>query len=87
VHDKNILIQGLRMGKLGIGRNNQLSQNGLLYDSDGNVFDLTEWYKVNSFELTAASINTQNAILETLKRIELHLAIITDEELTPGDED
>ena len=36
------------MGQLGIGRNNQLAENGLLYDSDGNVFDLTAWYKTNS---------------------------------------
>ena len=75
------------MGEQGIGRNNQLSGNGLLKDSDGNIFDLTAWYKRNSFELTAASINTQNAILSTLKRIELHLSLITDQELLPGDEE
>ena len=36
------------MGEYGNGRNNQLAENGLLYDSDGNVFDLTAWYKTNS---------------------------------------
>jgi len=31
-------------------RNNQLSKNGLLKDSDGNLFDLTQWYKDHNSE-------------------------------------
>jgi hypothetical protein len=45
------------MGKLGTGRNNQISTNGLLYDSDGNVFDLMQWYKDNVLNKTTRSLD------------------------------
>lgn len=74
------------MGKLGDGRNNQLSGNGLLYDSDGNVFDLTQWYKDNSFSFMEGQLSALSDILKELKLIKTHLTIMTDEELSPGDE-
>ena len=67
------------MGKLGTGRNNQLSANGLLYDSDGNVFDLTQWYKDNTLSIDVVSTNNQ--MIKLLKKIELHLSLMTGEEL------
>ena len=71
------------MGKLGEGRNNQLSGNGLLYDSDGNVFDLTEWYKRNNLSINMLSTNNQ--IINLLARIEFQLSLITGEELDSTD--
>ena len=67
------------MGKLGTGRNNQLSNNGLLFDSDGNVFDLTEWYKRNNSSLNILSTNNQ--VIDLLKKIEFQLSLITGEEI------
>ncbi len=69
------------MGELGKGRNNQLAKNGLLYDKDGNVFDLTQWYKDNSFSVSVEFLNTQKSMLLCLEKIEQHLQILTDEEL------
>jgi hypothetical protein len=66
------------MGKLGTGRNNQLSQNGLLYDSDGNVFDLTEWYKRNAI-VDISSLNKE--ILDELKDLNYTLKQIHNMEL------
>tara|TARA_R110002020_G_scaffold22068_2_gene74679 strand:+ start:77 stop:310 length:234 start_codon:yes stop_codon:yes gene_type:complete len=73
------------MGKLGTGRNNQLSQNGLLYDSDGNVFDLTEWYKDNSLSTTESHLALLSEVLCELKLIKTHLSLMTDEELLEND--
>jgi len=73
------------MGKLGTGRNNQLSSNGLLYDSDGNVFDLTQWYKDNSFAQISSQTMALNEILTELKLIKTHLASISGEKLTEKD--
>ena len=73
------------MGKLGTGRNNQLSQNGLLYDSDGNVFDLTEWYKDNSLSTTESHLALLSEVLCELKLIKTHLSLMTDEELKEND--
>jgi len=69
------------MGEKGIGRNNQLSENGLLKDSDGNIFDLTEWYKQNSFNVSVEFLNTQKSMLLCLEKIEQHLELLTEEEL------
>ena len=71
------------MGKLGTGRNNQLSGNGLLYDSDGNVFDLTEWYKQNNLSIELFSKSTQ--MIDLLRKIELQLSLITGEEINLTD--
>jgi len=73
------------MGKLGTGRNNQLSANGLLYDSDGNVFDLTEWYKANSFSFMESQLSLLSDILLELKFVRTHLSLMTDEELKETD--
>ena len=73
------------MGKLGTGRNNQLSANGLLYDSDGNVFDLTEWYKANSFSVMESQLSLLSDILLELKFVRTHLSLMTDEELKETD--
>jgi hypothetical protein len=73
------------MGKLGTGRNNQLSANGLLYDSDGNVFDLTQWYKDNSFSQVSSQTMALNEILTELKYIKTHLQSISGEQLTEKD--
>lgn len=70
------------MGELGTGRNNQLSENGLLKDSDGNLFDLTQWYKDNSARLSD-ELNTQ--ILTQLKAIRTHLEIMSGEKITDKD--
>lgn len=54
------------MGELGTGRNNQLAANGLLYDSDGNIFDLTQWYKDNSSLASGnanSTVNSTDALL------------------------
>lgn len=58
------------MGQLGKGRNNQLAENGLLYDEDGNVFDLTEWHKRNSI---VALIAVNKEILQEIQ--DLHYTI------------
>jgi len=71
------------MGQLGTGRNNQLSGNGLLYDSDGNIFDLTEWYKRNNLSINLLSTNNQ--MIELLQKIELQLSLITGEEIDLSD--
>ena len=71
------------MGQLGTGRNNQLSANGLLYDSDGNVFDLTEWYKQNNLSIELFSKSTQ--MIDLLRKIELQLSLITGEEINLTD--
>ena len=73
------------MGKLGTGRNNQLSANGLLYDSDGNVFDLTQWYKDNSADFTHSNMEIQNNILIELKKMNLYLMLMTDEKINNED--
>lgn len=70
------------MGEKGIGRNNQLSENGLLKDSDGNIFDLTEWYKTNS-SIRSDELNIQ--ILTQLKAIRTHLEIMSGEKITDKD--
>jgi hypothetical protein len=54
------------MGELGIGRNNQLAENGLLYDSDGNVFDLTAWYKENASLSKGNESSTANSTVVLL---------------------
>ena len=71
------------MGELGRGRNNKLSQNGLLNDKDGNVFDLTQWYKTNNLSIDL--FETSQEIVDTLKRIETHLALITGNIITNED--
>ena len=73
------------MGELGNKRNNLLAENGLLFDSDGNIFDLTQWYKDNNIVLSNQGALVNAAILSTLKKIELHLSIISGEELNEKD--
>jgi hypothetical protein len=71
------------MGELGKGRNNNLAENGLLFDSEGNLFDLTEWLKNNTLTVRSDEINQQ--ILVELKQIKAHLAIISGERITDKD--
>jgi hypothetical protein len=71
------------MGELGNKRNNQLAENGLLFDAKGNVFDLTEWYKNNALAINSDELNKQ--ILTELKLIRLHLASMTDETISNED--
>jgi len=71
------------MGELGKGRNNHLAKNGLLYDADGNLFDLTEWLKNNTLTVRSDEINQQ--ILSELKIIKAHLAVISGERITDKD--
>ena len=73
------------MGELGNKRNNLLAENGLLFDSDGNIFDLTQWYKDNNIVLSNQGALVNAAILSTLNKIELHLSIISGEELNEKD--
>ena len=73
------------MGQLGKGRNNQLAQNGLLYDQDGNVFDLTEWYKTHTAKHVWAQNESLSLILLELKRISKHLESMTEEVFNDDD--
>jgi hypothetical protein len=71
------------MGELGNKRNNQLAENGLLFDAQGNVFDLTEWLKSN--KLTAKSDELNIQILTELKLIKTHLEVLSGERITEKD--
>lgn len=71
------------MGELGNGRNNNLAENGLLFDAQGNIFDLTEWLKSN--KLTAKSDELNQQVLTELKLIRTHLEIISGERITDKD--
>ncbi len=71
------------MGELGNKRNNQLAENGLLFDADGNVFDLTQWYKENGLAVSSMSLNQE--ILSELKIITAHLAEMSGETITKKD--
>jgi len=71
------------MGELGKGRNNQLAENGLLYDAQGNLFDLTEWLKANKLTAKGDELNLQ--ILTELKLIRAHLEIMSGERITDKD--
>jgi hypothetical protein len=71
------------MGELGNKRNNLLAENGLLFDSNGDVFDLTQWYKDNSASIKSNEINQQ--ILSELKKITAHLSVISGERITEKD--
>ena len=73
------------MGERGRGRNNQLSENGLLRDKDGNIFDLTQWYKDHSIDFMKQQLEALEGIHLQLKKINLHLASITDEIFTETD--
>jgi len=73
------------MGELGNKRNNLLAENGLLFDANGDVFDLTQWYKDNNIILSNQSAIVNAAILGTLQKIETHLSLMTGEELEDTD--
>tara|TARA_R110002020_G_scaffold175493_1_gene367382 strand:+ start:3885 stop:4112 length:228 start_codon:yes stop_codon:yes gene_type:complete len=62
-------------------RNNHLAANGLLKAKDGKTFDLTQYYIDNSPEWMRANLEIQGQILEQLKIMNLHLELITDENL------
>ena len=68
-----------RSGKNLNRRNNQIAQNGLLYDSDGNTFDLTQWYKDNTVENVHSMAESLHEIKEQLILIRQHLELVTDE--------
>ena len=67
------------------GRIPNLALNGQLFDADGNIFDLTAWYKGNSVVSNNQTALVNAAILSTLKKIELHLSLISGEELNEQD--
>ncbi len=53
----------------------------------GTHLDVGQWLKDHSYMMSVEAKNIQSEMLKTLKRIEAHLSIMTDEELLPGDED
>ena len=73
------------MGQLGNKRNNQLAENGLLFDAAGNKFDLTQWYIDNSPQKSSQEFVINYSILKTLEKIETHLSLISGEELNQTD--
>ena len=61
-------------------RENKTPSTGLLTDSKNESYDLTEWYKRSDQLLDILDIlKEQNSIL---LKIETHLALITEEDLT-----
>ena len=66
-------------------RNNQLAQNGLLYDKNGNTFDFTQWHIDHSPDFMRANLEIQSQILQELKTLNLYMQVITDENISCED--
>ena len=57
----------------------------IITDSDGNDFDLTQWYKDHAPLISYQDALVNAAILGTLQKIETHLSLMTGEELKNTD--
>tara|TARA_R110002020_G_scaffold175493_1_gene367383 strand:+ start:4131 stop:4379 length:249 start_codon:yes stop_codon:yes gene_type:complete len=66
-------------------RNNHLAANGLLKAKDGKTFDLTQYYIDNSPKLSRDISSTLSLILFELRKMNLQLQIITEEDLNESD--
>ena len=75
----------MRVDGLRKDRNDLLARNGLLFDDEGKIFDLTEWYKANGVSQNNQNLSIQLKILTALDKIETHLSLITGEELKQTD--
>ena len=58
-------------------RNNQLAENGLLYDRDGQTFGLTQWYKDHNINVSQEQTALLLNILQELKKLNIYMHEIT----------